>query len=123
MEEEVVQKKLTGGSCVSILVIHENKYYICHLGDSRILKLSLSKAENKVESFEQLTVDHKPENEKEKKRIEGFGGKIYRNKSINGKEEIYGPLRFLPGRLSVSRSIGDTEIKKQGNGKILIYEP
>ena len=43
------------------------------------------------------------------------GGKIYQTQGCSGPEEdaqiILGPLRVLPGRLSVSRTFGDIEAK------------
>ena len=42
------------------------------------------------------------------------------------KEIIVGPLRVLPGRLSVSRTFGDAEAKLAkfgGNPKVVIAEP
>jgi hypothetical protein len=50
----------------------------------------------------------------------GNGGKIYRTEMtriLSGKDEkerpetIIGPLRIYPGKLSVSRTIGDIEAK------------
>lgn len=34
-----------------------------------------------------------------------------------------GPFRVYPGRLSVSRTIGDLEAKQQANGKVVCCEP
>jgi serine/threonine protein phosphatase PrpC len=44
----------------------------------------------------------------------------------NKKEVIVGPLRVLPGRLSVSRTFGDAEAKIEkfgGNSKVVIATP
>lgn len=44
----------------------------------------------------------------------------------NKKEVVVGPLRVLPGRLSVSRTFGDAEaklLKTGGNPKVVIAEP
>ena len=57
--------KYIGGSCVCILVIHNNYYYIANVGDSRIIKMKLR--DNRT--VHQLTTDHKPENPHERKRI------------------------------------------------------
>lgn len=67
-----------------------------------------------------LSKDHKPEDEGETKRVEDNGGQIYQNKSYvpdpspdnaSGVQVIIGPHRVFPGRLSVSRTIGDIEAK------------
>lgn len=71
----------------------------------------------------------------EKQRIKSNGGRVYRSKSkpkmcnLNSsstKEISLGPYRVFPGRLSVSRSIGDYNAKcseKGGNDKVLIAVP
>lgn len=60
-----------------------------------------------------LSRDHKPSDNREQERVQELGGKIYRtemfklDKSLEKNEKIIGPLRILPGKLSVSRTIGD----------------
>jgi serine/threonine protein phosphatase PrpC len=100
--------KDSSGSCAIILMIKGNKSIIANVGDSRLVIFK-----NGAVSFQ--TEDHKPGTEKEKKRIELAGGKIYQTPSLfplfqNGKE-IEIPWRVLPGRLSVSRTFGDIEAK------------
>jgi protein phosphatase PTC2/3 len=80
-----------------------------------------------------MSVDHKPSNPKEKKRIIQNGGTIYQTKTtckfnVHNSASIpkYGPLRIIPGRLSVSRAFGDFEAKFPslgGNPNVLIAEP
>ena len=96
------------GSCGIMAVIRDKKCIIANVGDSRLVIFK-----NGTISFQ--TEDHKPGDEKEKKRIELAGGQIYQSPSIfplyqNGKE-IEIPWRVLPGRLSVSRTFGDVEAK------------
>ena len=71
-------------------------------------------------SFVKLTKDHKPEDPEETERIEKNGGKVYQNFSFipdptpgnpSGTQTLTGPHRVDPGRLSVSRTIGDIEAK------------
>ena len=82
-----------------------------------------------------LSRDHKPEDEGETKRVEENGGQIYQNKSevpdpspenASGVQVIIGPHRVFPGRLSVSRTLGDIEAKDVrygGNPMCVIATP
>jgi len=54
-----------------------------------------------------MSLDHKPGELSEKNRIIGAGGKVYQSNTQNpnaprGAPPILGPMRVLPGRLSVS---------------------
>jgi serine/threonine protein phosphatase PrpC len=92
--------------------------YIANVGDSRIIRSS-----DNGKTVQQLTVDHRPSNEIEMKRIISNGGKIYQVKT---DLPIEVPYRVLPGRLSVSRTIGDIEAKLpqfEGNPKVVVGEP
>ena len=117
------------GSCAIIVIIIENKIYVANVGDSRGL---LSK--NNGNEYIIITEDHKPSNENEQKRITENGGEVYQTQTpINGVDNdtlsnqiLLGPYRVLPGRLSVSRTIGDVEAKKVqfgGNPKVIIPNP
>ena len=90
-----------------------------------------------------LTIDHKPSEENERKRIIEQGGKIYQYKEMyvlfrgqmtavlpyysgKGSTSAPGPYRVLPGRLSVSRTLGDIEAKMPkygGNPNVVIPTP
>ena len=97
------------GSCAVISLIINNTLYSINLGDSRALY-----SRDGGKELYQITRDHKPNDEKERKRIEKNGGKVYyANKTIkNGveitlKEEDFGknftfPYRVLPSGLAVS---------------------
>lgn len=71
--------------------------YIANTGDSRAL-LSMQHGSRVI----QLSTDHKPSLPSEQTRILAHGGTTYQEK---------GPVRVLPGRLSVSRSFGDIQAK------------
>ena len=97
------------GSCATIALIIDNILYSINLGDSRALY-----SRDGGKEFYQITRDHKPNDDIERKRIEKFGGKVYyANKTVvNGvevtlKEEDFGkgftfPYRLLPSGLAVS---------------------
>ena len=92
---------------------------------------------NKGKNFRVLSTDHKPNEEHESQRILANGGKIYQTKTPTklftgeGDENavpqiLLGPYRVFPGRLSVSRTIGDIEAKEPQFGGIpgvVIAEP
>ena len=119
------------GSCALLLLIIDNIVYVVNLGDSRCL-ISCNNGQIK----RPVTRDHKPNYSYEKERIMNNGGIIYQNhniinfengnfKILNGKI-LVGPHRVLPGRLSVSRTIGDAEAKLKicgGLPNVIINEP
>ena len=92
------------GSCILIALMVNDIFYVINLGDSRALY-----SRDGGKEFYQVTRDHKPNDPKEKARIEKAGGKVYyANKTvINGvevtlKEEQFGPGFKFPYRLSPS---------------------
>jgi len=151
MAEKIFFKNYTGidssGSCALVVLIIENRVFIANVGDSRAI-LS-AKNGNK---FYALSRDHRPGDDKEYKRIIKAGGKIYKteyeydnannansNKDLSNKSKsknttnqhkkissFIGPLRVSPGKLSVSRTIGDIEAKEPkygGNPNVIISIP
>ena len=124
------------GSCGLILLIVDTKIYIANVGDSRCL---VSCQNGKVQK--DVTRDHKPEFPYEKQRIYSHGGSIYQNETIFSEEEkkeryvknsdiknkiLLGPFRVNPGKLSVSRTIGDAKAKLEKYGgmpMVVIPEP
>ena len=125
-KKEIIDRS---GSCAVIILIIDKKVYIANVGDSRCL-LSMENGKKFIE----VTKDHKPNSPNEVKRIKKYGGSIYQsetvisnvsNPNVNGKILI-GPYRVLPGRLSVSRTVGDVEAKLEkfgGNPNVIIPEP
>ena len=97
------------GSSALIALIINYILYIINLGDSRGLY-----SRNDGNEFYQITRDHKPNDSKEKARIEKAGGQVYYankvnvyGKEITLKEEQFGPgFKFpyllFPGNLPVS---------------------
>ena len=117
------------GSCGLILLLVDTKIYIANVGDSRCL---ISCENGKIQK--DVTRDHKPEFPYEKKRIYDNGGNIYRNETVFNEDFqnkshnkiLLGPYRVNPGKLSVSRTIGDAKakIKKLGGiPNVIIPEP
>ena len=121
------------GSCALILLTINNIVYVANVGDSRCL---ISCKRGKI--LKDVTRDHKPNYPYEKERIIKNKGDIYQSETpididINDEEDkffldkvILGPYRVNPGRLSVSRTIGDPEAKIQqfgGNPNVIISEP
>ncbi|OMJ78725.1 hypothetical protein SteCoe_21402 [Stentor coeruleus] len=110
------------GSCAVVVLIVGDVCYVANVGDSRAVMSGESG--NKVYP---LTKDHKPNDPNERQRIEKNGGRVYQSSAqIAPDQLVMGPFRILPGRLSVSRSIGDFEakvIEYGGNPEVLIPTP
>lgn len=90
---------LSGSTC-TILILHTNTLYICNIGDSKAILI-----DNKNQ-VHKLTVDHKPNDPKEKERIIKSGGEI---KQLNNEtsHRIFVKNMRIPG-ISVSRAFGDS---------------
>jgi len=112
-----------------VILFVDYKIYVANVGDSRALF-----SENNGKNFVAITEDHKPNNPKEKNRIIKSGGQVYQSQTvISGTDKenlngqiLFGPYRVLPGRLSVSRTIGDIEAKSEnfgGNPNVIIPIP
>jgi len=97
------------GSCAILAVIIGKEVFIANLGDSRAVLSS-----NSGRTVTQITTDHKPSLKSESQRIIQAGGKLIQA-SRNG---MVGPVRIVPGRISVSRAIGDVAIKQRKLGGI-----
>ena len=119
------------GSCALILLIINETLYVANLGDSRCV---ISLKNGRI--LKDVTRDHKPSYPYEKERILLNNGALYQTETpINYKEDnieifkdkvILGPIRVNPGRLSVSRTIGDAEAKIPAYGgklNVIISEP
>ncbi|CAI2360680.1 unnamed protein product [Moneuplotes crassus] len=108
------------GSCANVALIVEDMCYIANLGDSRaILSMNCGK------SVKSMSTDHKPSCKSETNRIVKNGGSVYQTQVKNNGLKL-GPVRVLPGRLSVSRAFGNIEAKTPalgGNPNVLIPVP
>ena len=122
------------GSCAIVVLIVQDICYVANVGDSRAV-LSADSGQ----TVYPLSLDHKPGDEGEIKRIREAGGEIYYRTARNQIEtydetkkdkfqamSLAGPLRVLPGRLSVARTFGDPEAKipeLNGNPRVVIHDP
>jgi serine/threonine protein phosphatase PrpC len=125
LSKENFDSKSSGSTL--LLLLHISKFIICvKIGDSRcILIKKNTPSENNNNSnninnfnFENLSFDHKPNNQEEKKRIIENGGIVRQSLNYNGLYEgcyrIYMKEKNYPG-LAISRTIGDFDSKLIGN--------
>ena len=115
------------GSCGLILLLINNLIYIANVGDSRCIG---SFKNGRLQK--DITLDHKPNTPYEKERILKNGGKIYQTQTPLDDDESFkdkilvGPYRVFPGKLSVSRTVGDAEGKIEdlgGNPNVIVPVP
>jgi len=79
-----------------VCLITDSEIIVANAGDSRCIVVSKGKTEN-------MSVDHKPDDELELKRIRSAGGAV-----IDGR---------VNGNLNLSRALGDHEYKASKNVK------
>jgi len=95
------------GATVAIALVNGKVVTVAHIGDSRVI---LGSDVNGEIISKDLTADHKPSDQDERKRIERFGGVVgttcVHNKSV-GPERLWIPHNKNLPSLGVSRSIGD----------------
>jgi len=93
------------GTTATVILSRNNKLYIAHVGDSRAVIASLCNTSKRLEAID-LTNDHKPNLEIEKRRILQCGGQVRR---LEGDipYRVFLKGRLYPG-LAMSRAIGDT---------------
>lgn len=121
------------GSCAIITLIVGETCYTANVGDSRAI-ISINSGQIAMP----VSRDHKPSDSAEYQRITAAGGQVYQTitaQSVEQKDKskkkvdpeyIIGPIRVLPGRLSVSRTFGDPEAKlayRGGNPNVVKAEP
>ena len=113
----------TCGTCALACMIVNNTAHFVNSGDCRALLLG-------TEKDEQITEDHDPRNPAEKERLEKLGGTIvYKYKKTgclcfkSEKEDKKQPARVMPGKLAVTRSIGDFGVKAKHDPILIIPDP
>mmetsp|Transcript_41620 Transcript_41620/g.107686 ORF Transcript_41620/g.107686 Transcript_41620/m.107686 type:complete len:386 (-) Transcript_41620:347-1504(-) len=110
-------------TCTSVTVLLVGDALVVgHLGDSRII-MGKEQVENGVTELvgEQLTMDHKPDLDDERQRIERCGGMVERLQNHNNKPFIRGgdfimrkALGEQPMQLQYSRAFGAKDLKMFG---------
>jgi len=91
------------GTTATLLLHREGLLYVAHVGDSRAV--IARQAQGELES-EDLTEDHKPTVEAERRRIQAAGGQV---KRLDGDipHRVFLNGKMFPG-LAMTRTIGDT---------------
>ena len=110
------------GSTLCSAMIQGNIIYIVNVGDSRAILGTYFSRINRWKTT-QLSVDHKPNNPNENKRIISYNGRVDRYKNEFGEEygvyRVFGKDDLSYPALSISRTIGDSDAKKWG----VTFEP
>jgi len=91
------------GTTATLAMHRDGTLYIAHVGDSRAV---LARKQGNEFKSEDLTVDHKPTCETERRRIQAAGGQV---KRLEGDipYRVFLSGKMYPG-LAMTRSIGDT---------------
>jgi serine/threonine protein phosphatase PrpC len=92
-----------GCTALVVLLTADNHLYVAHAGDSRAILVP------SAGDVVALTADHKPEQPKEKKRIEAAGHEVVRDTIVQHGKRVH--TFRIDSVLSVARSIGDAEYK------------
>lgn len=95
LKDETLHDQMAGSTAVAVL-IKENNLYCANAGDSRAIACINGKVEV-------LSLDHKPNNESELKRIRAGGGWVEYNR--------------VNGNLALSRALGDFVFKRNSKKK------
>jgi len=117
------------GSCAIVVLIVGETCFVANVGDSRAV-MSVGGGSEAIP----LSTDHKPSEKGEYARIVRAGGQVYQTTTATTgtprgdpkQDYIVGPIRVLPGRLSVSRTFGDPEAKlafRGGNPDVVVCTP
>lgn len=105
------------GCTASVILNVDNKLYMGHVGDSRIMYVSEKDLENSNWLPTYLSQDHKPNVPEEKARIESKSGEVKRI-SKDSPYRVYNKGQLQPG-LAITRAMGDISAHLCG----VIHEP
>jgi len=91
------------GTTATLAMLRDGMLHVAHVGDSRAV---LARRQGDTLLAEDLTVDHKPTCESERRRIQAAGGQV---KRLEGDipYRVFLSGKMYPG-LAMTRSIGDT---------------
>lgn len=95
MIKESDEPGMDSGCTAVVALLRDRELVVANAGDSRCVLCHAGKAVD-------LSIDHKPEDEEEKHRIEGAGGKVTGDGRVNGG-------------LNLSRAIGDHSYKQNAD--------
>ena len=107
------------GTTLSMAIVRGNKVTGVNIGDSRVI-MGRTDPNSRL-TFQDITLDHKPDSPAEKERILACGGRVF---AVEYDDGIDGPPRVwlghmdIPG-LAMSRSLGDVVAHSAG----VISEP
>ena len=146
----------SSGSCAIVVVINEKRVYIANVGDSRAILSSkngskfyalsrdhrpgdekeykrildaggkIYKTEYEYQSKSLYNNNKNSNNNRSTRNNNNSNNNFNNGISYNKPSSIIGPLRVIPGKLSVSRTIGDIEAKDPkfgGNPNVIISIP
>jgi len=91
------------GTTATLAMLREGRVYLGHVGDCRAV---LARRRGSDLVAEDLTVDHKPTVESERRRVQAVGG-VVRRLEGDLPHRVFLAGKMYPG-LSMTRSIGDT---------------
>ena len=106
------------GTTLTTVLLRENELFVAWVGDSRAV-LAVRQTNHKLKAVD-ISRDHKPEDRREKRRIQSMGGEVKRfdipeddddDDDLPWRVFIRGTM--IPG-LAMSRSIGDTLATRVG---------
>ena len=109
----------SGATCTAALIIGDT-LWCAHVGDSPCYVF-----EDKGKPPIRLTDNHHPDEPKERERIEAAGGSVLSEETLIHKALCFGIIparkirqtaRVMPGKIAVSRSIGDIKTKLEKYG-------
>ncbi|KAJ4753000.1 Protein phosphatase 2C family protein [Rhynchospora pubera] len=100
MDEELLSTNIVqDGSTASTVVIFQNRFFVAHIGDSRVVISHRNKPGGSIAKA--LTRDHRPDLTEERQRIEAAGGQV----TFKGTWRIN-------DKIAISRSFGDRHLKQ-----------
>jgi len=95
----IKESSVVGGATALVLLFTDSNIFIASAGDCRCVM-------GYGDKYKRITTDHKPNDERERKRIESFGGEVVMT-VIDGQTTAR-----VNGILSVARAMGDFQLEQ-----------